>query len=1761
MTHPTHTKLATLVLSLLIAVVPTAAPAGIAYPEPAGGWTYVFDGDSAQPDLDGTWNHNNTSDQWDNSAIGAGKPGGVSALNEAVSFIRIQDAFPRDPGAEPSNRKIYFTHDLAAQGAPSDLLDTGVTISFRIRLATTPPLDPLDGSSPWPDGGDGYNVHDGGKGNIGIRAANGKLLSFCLILASDNGALAGRQGLTMNSLSGTSPSKGVDTGEGTLNLLEIADLTAWHEFFVNIQGDTSEGGTHLVTIWMDGSSEPSQFHVTAGTGSDAAGSYLAMGCGSTGQSGAFDVDFFAYKAGLHQPTGGIVNQAPDVEAGDDQTKWLRSSSVTFELDGQVSDDGVGEPNGYLAVQWRRIGGSGEGPILFIPDGTVPNPSVRLYDFGTYVLELEATDGQKTAVDTVTLTVNEGLKGDLHLDNRVNWLDLEVFCAMWLDGPDTIADLVGSDGVNAYDYAVLMNNWWSQTNPAEAMVQISEFMADNRDTLFTIYEPGGEQHSPDWIEIHNLDVNSVDLTGWYLTDGEPNSWRFPDGFTIPAGGYRLVFASGLAGADEQFRDPYGYYHTNFQLDKNGEYLALVAPDKTTIVHQFAAYEYQPGKFGFPPQQEDYSYGVLDSAERYFSSPTPGAENSGEFEGFVADTTFSKDRGFYYTDFYVEISSATPGATIRYTTDGSAPSSTHGQVYDPARPIHITTTTTLRAIAYKRGWMPTNVDTHTYIFPEHVLHQATDPHTGAQVTPPGYPASWGSIAGDYQVDPEIVNHPDPCDRLHASDMLDVPTFSLVMDREDLFGSNQIYLSGDSRERLCSIEMIYGDGTTAFQENGIVQIQGGSSTGRWKSKKLSLRYKFKEKMKDGTPTGGPRKLSYRLYPNGPVERFDNIIFDAVLNNSWSHGRSSSQRKNCMFIQDQYVSDLHNAMGGNSPQGLFAHVYLNGLYWGMYYVHDRPDHAWAQEMFGGDKEEYHALKHNKVTINNGNGASAVGSYNAMLSAAEAAGNNPTSLAYWDALTRRLDVDNLITYLLAHWFPGTDDWAGSSGKNAYYTCREAPDGRWRHHTWDAEHTMKFGDVGFGNSPHYIHDRLKDNVEYKLRFGDIAHRVFLNDGPLSGLKPREMYLARMAEIDRAIVGESARWGDAWDSSPHTRSEWLNVQAGKLSKLVGRGEYMLNKLKSAGLYPALEAPVFNPHGGWSADEFDLVITGPAQIWYTLDGTDPRLPGGAVNSAHALPYSGPISLTESAAVKARCRSGGTWSALNEAVFAVGPVAENLRITEIMYHPRPTGDPLDPNKEFIELKNIGPVELNLHLVSFTEGIRFTFGPGTTLAPGQNIVLVRDRPAFEAEYPGLSAVIAGIYLGSLDNAGERVRLEDALGRTIHDFKYKDSWQSVTDGAGFSLTIKDATADPADWGLERSWGASTYQGGSPGTDDTGPKVGDVLINEVLVHSDTEPYDWVELYNPTEKAIDIGGWWLSDDGAEPNLTKYRIPVGTTIGSGQYLLFTEAQFGDANDPDCFVPFALSENGETVYLSSGIPGEFTLTGFREARRFRASDPDVAFGLYTKSAAASAAGDPTDFVAMSRNSPGMPNTYPPAVGPVVIAEIMYNPPDPAGSELEYIRLVNISDSTVTLQRYYPVEGITLQWKFTDGISYTFPPDTTIAAGDHIYLVNDPAAFSAAYPGVAQARIFGPFGDDPAGHKTSLSNSGEDLELAKPGDKDYRTGERFYILVDRVNYSDGSHPKEGFIDPWPADADGNGKALVRKVLAEFGNDPDNWTAGTPSP
>lgn len=685
--------------------------------------------------------------------------------------------------------------------------------------------------------------------------------------------------------------------------------------------------------------------------------------------------------------------------------------------------------------------------------------------------------------------------------------------------------------------------------------------------------------------------------------------------------------------------------------------------------------------------------------------------------------------------------------------------------------------------------------------------------------------------------------------------------------------------------------------------------------------------------------------------------------------------------------------------------------------------------------------------------------------------------------------------------------------------------------------------------------RMFDDVEFKLgwesRWAELRKGPFDTDRMMADIDEAAALLQQEAaqrNFTRWPLGAPGQW--VWPNPPgwETRDthqkevdymkDWLQGRLDWLDTHIAPDSQLQNDPVST------PYPTFSQNGGQVPVGFALTITATeGTIYYSIDGTDPRQP--YTGTIVGTQYAAPITLHASAHVMARAKSGDQWSPLNEARFSVGPVAESMRITEIMYHPKDPPQPSpynDEDFEYIELRNIGPDTLDLTGVKFTDGISYNF-TAISIDSGEYLLVAKDPNAFVDRYPGVTGVeILGPYEGQLNNAGEKLILEDASGSAIHDFEYKDGWRPLTDGIGFSLTIIDPnSANPNDWCEKGSWRASSAINGSPGNDDqsTLPNPGAIVINEVLAHADTIPEDWIELYNTTGTTIDISGWFLSDK--DSNLMKQQIANGTVIEPNDYLvLYKSADFDE---------FGLSENGEAVYLTSGSVGE--LTGYHERQDFGASQADIAFGRYYKPSTGN-----YNFVSMASNSHGDLNGLP-KVGPIVITEIMYHPDMPEGSwydsqQYEYIELYNISPTVVTL--YDPVGG---PWKFTDGVDFTCPDapsQVTMDPGEFLIVAKNPDALTSQYTIPGGVQILGPYDG-------KLANDGEKLELSMPGDTDGQ--QRFYICVDRVNYSDGSHSEDcpGGVDLWPTEADGTGKSLGRLSNIAYGNDPVNWHTTSPSP
>lgn len=691
------------------------------------------------------------------------------------------------------------------------------------------------------------------------------------------------------------------------------------------------------------------------------------------------------------------------------------------------------------------------------------------------------------------------------------------------------------------------------------IRINEFLASNGAVLLD-----GNQESSDWIELFSETRFSLDLGGMYLTDdaNELTKWAFPAGTYIDPWDYLVVFASGKPDIAYPAIDPKGYLHTNFNLSAKGEYLALVASDGQTILQDFAPQ--------YPSQWRDMSYGVYSSRVGnrvgYMSTPTPLGANSFGYESIVADVQCSHCRGYYTAPIEVSLRCDTPNATIVYTTNGDEPSTHTGKIYHAHTPIRISSTTCLRAVVTKPGWFSSRLMAQTYLFTADIV---TQPATPAKV-----PQVWrGGFKADYAMDLDVVDHVLPGYSVESS-FLSIPSICISMDQNDLFGEdNGIYYhsnqSGDAWERQGTAEWIEpGSDETNFSIDAGIAIHGASSRNHSFTPKHSFRLLFKNQF-------GPPKLSFPVFPDSVMDEFDTLILRACSTDSWAVNESSRHyglprwvRGEAQYLRDQWMRDTQLDLGHLSAHGRYVHLFLNGLYWGLYNLTERPNAAFQMSYLGGKKKDYDVI-HDRDELSSGNRDAWFDMYAlaAQGLASPAAyqfiqGNNPDGTLNPD-YPNYLDIDALIDYIILHIYANAEDWpchnfwAGrqrgmqSTGFRFYVWDQEISNNSLeRTMTWCKCHTEvlpeELDDNAIASSrfarPGYLYGQLRENPEFRERFTNRIQTLMFDDGLLTPQACHERWMRRAREIDQAIVAESARWGDTKRSVPYTREkEWLAQQ--------------------------------------------------------------------------------------------------------------------------------------------------------------------------------------------------------------------------------------------------------------------------------------------------------------------------------------------------------------------------------------------------------------------------------------------------------------------------------------------------------------------------------------------------------------------------------------------------------------------------------------------
>ncbi len=943
-----------------------------------------------------------------------------------------------------------------------------------------------------------------------------------------------------------------------------------------------------------------------------------------------------------------------------------------------------------------------------------------------------------------------------------------------------------------------------------------------------------------------------------------------------------------------------YDDGFIIWINGEEVFEVnAPDSATY-NGFSSDQHEFGNFvtyQLPARDLELKEGVnviaiqgfntsLESSDFYFDLKI-SAEVKQPQTSDSLKVVFSHPDGFYEQPFDLTLSVPDESYDLIYTIDGSNPqtsanaidggksvkiridpSSTSGR---PSTPCFI-----VRASLLKEGLAPSFPLTQSYIFLDQVINQG---YPGG-----GWPGS--SVNGqtiDLNMDPDVTTSALYSGQIKES-LKAIPSISVVTELDDLFSpATGIYvnamLHGDGWERFSSVELIDPNGKPGFTINAGLRIRGGYSRHQ-NYPKHAFRLFFRDEY-------GAAKLRYPLFEDEGVDEFDKVDLRCEQNYSWAHPGDNKARNT--FVREVFSRDTQRDMGQPYTRSRYYHLYLNGMYWGLYQTQERSEARFASDYLGGSKDDYDVIKVGAdiggIEATDGNTGSWQKLYN-LCTRGFTSNSDYFSIQGKDQYGNpkkggeiMVDIDNLIDYMQVIFYTGNFDapvsaFMSNAGPNNFYALdrRDDRSSGFIFFAHDSEHSLMFTaeypGVGLNENrvqipgmsvngfnkfhPQWLHYKLTYNKEYRQRFADLAYQNFYNGGVFTPNACHDRFQQRVDQVSGAVVAESARWGDMQQDVPYTYADWTKEINDIYTRYFPyRTNIVINQLKAAGLLPSFDPPTFKkdnialfPGVYTVAGGYNLSLSSPTgQIYYTLDGTDPRLIGDLVNpTAQQIASGGTISLEGTVILKARVKSGTAWSALSKVKFLKQDEDyTNLKVTELNYHPTDSlaGTEIISGKsfEFIELKNTGDRSINLSGLHFTSSIDYNFKDAEILAPKQFYVVASKPKWF---YERHFMVPSGNFSSNFSNSGEQVTISDAKGNPVIDFQYLDvnPWATEPDGDGASLTAAERypTGNPAD---PLYWMASSVYDGSPFADD--PGLLDSVIDPEVDNADIAVYP-----NPTK---------------------------------------------------------------------------------------------------------------------------------------------------------------------------------------------------------------------------------------------------------------------------------------------------------------------------
>lgn len=507
---------------------------------------------------------------------------------------------------------------------------------------------------------------------------------------------------------------------------------------------------------------------------------------------------------------------------------------------------------------------------------------------------------------------------------------------------------------------------------------------------------------------------------------------------------------------------------------------------------------------------------------------------------AQPRFSLPHGIYdSSSITVAISHDDPSADVYYTTDGSMPSHLSNRYTSP---LSLAQTTILRAVLVRNNENVSPITTASYLFLSSFLSQPNNPE--------GYPDKWGKYTqrsgtakADYEMDPEMTGDPALREKI-TQGLYTLPILSIVSDKDNFFSHEKnsetggIYIytgppvgdnTGNGWTRQASAELFGGPQQHDFTTDCGVRLHGGHGRLPEKNPKHSFRLVFKKEY-------GPSKLEYPLF--GDSAEFDQLVLRCHFGNSWQH-QDPVRRPRGQYTRDVWARRMQRKMGHTAVDALYVHLFLNGMYWGLYNIAERVDEQFGKSHFGGKKSEYDVVKieeeggrhleASEGTLAKWNrmietvGKASDDTYYYMLQGKDASGNDD------ETIEPLLHIESFIDYMIINQYAGNTDW---DYHNWYAVAhREDKSNGFRFLCWDSEQIFESSsdnvvpDNEGKNYPTGIFHALLKNDKFANRYLRRAQELLSDGGMLSERSVVQVWDSLYNVISLAVYDESARWGD------------------------------------------------------------------------------------------------------------------------------------------------------------------------------------------------------------------------------------------------------------------------------------------------------------------------------------------------------------------------------------------------------------------------------------------------------------------------------------------------------------------------------------------------------------------------------------------------------------------------------------------------------------